>query len=109
MLKIDLDKFPSEKLIEFLSNAENLKILSDKIFFINDFVFTQDFSGLINKEEGINWLAKNRVFRLQGIFDTATYTILDNDYKISRNCLTFIKYNYIDDIKYKFSKILLKF
>ena len=51
LLKVDLDQFPSDKVIDILSNTENLKILSDNIIFKNDIDFTQDFSGLINKEE----------------------------------------------------------
>ena len=53
ILKVDLDQFPSDKVIEILSNTEKSKFLSDNIIFINDFDFTQDFSGLINKEEVI--------------------------------------------------------
>ena len=86
MLKTDFDSFLSDKVIEILSNAENAKLLSDNVFFfINDSAFTQDFSVLIKKEEVINWLPNKSEFRLQGIFDTATHTILDNDYKISGN------------------------
>ena len=102
MLKVDLDQFPSDKVIEILSNAENLKFLSDNNIFINDIDFTQDFSGLINKEEVITWLLFNRDFRMQGSYDLATHTILDNDFKISRNCLTFIKHTNNGDIRYKF-------
>ena len=50
MLKVDLDQFPSDKVIEILSNTENLKFLSNNDIFINDIDFTQDFSGLIKKE-----------------------------------------------------------
>ena len=56
MLKVDSDHFPSDKVIEILSNTDKSKFLSDNYFFINDIDFTQDFSGLINKEEVITWL-----------------------------------------------------
>ena len=102
MLKVDLDQFESDKVIEILSNTENLNFLSNNNIFINDIDFTQDFSDVINKEQVINWLLINRDFRMQQSYDLATNTILDNDFKISRNCLTFIKHINNGDIRYKF-------
>ena len=102
MLKVDLDHFQSDKVIEILSNTENLKFLSNNKIFINDIDFTQDFSGLIRKEEVIIWLLINRDFRMQQSYDLATHAILDNDFKICRNCLTFIKHTNNGDIRYKF-------
>ena len=102
MLKVDLDQFQSDTVIEILSNTENLKFLNENNIFINDIDFTQDFSGLINKEEVIDYLIMNCDFRLQGSYNLATHTILDNDYKISRNCLTFMKHTNNGDIRYKF-------
>ena len=106
MLKADFDQFPSDKIFETLSNTEILKFLSDNNVFINDIDFTQGFRGLIEKEEVITWLLINRKFRAQESYDLATHTILDNDFKISRNCLTFIKQTKNGDIRYKvFKKI----
>ena len=102
MLKVDLDQFQSDTVIEILSNEENIKFLSNNNIYINDIDFTQDFSGLIKKEEVINWLLDNRDFRMQGSYDLATHTILDNDYKVSKNCLTFIKNTNNGDVRYKF-------
>ena len=56
MLKVDLHHLSSDKVIEILSNTENSKFLSNNNIFINDIHFTQDFSGVIKKEEVINWL-----------------------------------------------------
>ena len=106
MLKVDLNQFPSDTVIEILSNLENIKFLSNNMIFINDIDFTQDFSGLIKKEEVIKWLLDNRDFRMQGSYDLATHTILDNDYKISKNCLTFIKHTNNGDVRYKFYKFV---
>ena len=39
---------------------------------------------------------------MQQSYDLATHTILDNDFKISKNCLTFIKHTNNGDIRYKF-------
>ena len=101
MIKVDLDQFSSDKVIEILSNTENINFLSINNIFINDIDFTQDFSGLINKEEVNNWLLINRDFRMQESYVLATHTILDNDFKIYRNCLTFNKHTNNGDIRYK--------
>ena len=55
LLKIDLDRLSSDNVIEILSNTEKIKFLSNNNIFRNDIDFTQDFSGLIKKEEVINW------------------------------------------------------
>ena len=102
MLKVDLDHFSTDKVIEILSNTENLKFLSDNNIFINDIDFTQDYSGLICKDQVIDYLINNCDFRMQGSNNLATHTILDNDLKLSRNCLTFIKHTNNGDIRYKF-------
>ena len=39
---------------------------------------------------------------MQQSFDLATHTILDNDFKISRNCIIFIKHTNNSDIRYRF-------
>ena len=39
---------------------------------------------------------------MQESYDLATHTILDKDFKISRNCVTFIKHTNNGDIRYKF-------
>ena len=39
---------------------------------------------------------------MQQSYDLATHTIFDNEFKISRNCLTFIKHTNNGDIRYKF-------
>ena len=49
MLKVDLNQFPSDKVIEIFSNTENMNFFSNNNIFINDIDFTQAFSGLINK------------------------------------------------------------
>ena len=102
MLKVDLDHFPSDKVFEIFSNEENIKFLSDNNVFINDIDITQDFCGLISKEQVIDYLINNCDFRMQGSYNLGTHTILDNDYKISRNCLTFIKHTNNGDVRYKF-------
>ena len=102
MVKVDLDQFESDKVIEIFSNEKNFNFLSDNKIFINDIDLTQDFSGLINKEQVIEYLINNCDFRMQGSSNLAKHTILDNDYKISKNCLTFIKHTNNGDIRYKF-------
>ena len=45
---------------------------------------------------------------MQGSVDLATHTILDNDFNISRNCLTFIKHTSKGDIRNIFSNKLVQ-
>ena len=78
MLQVDLNHFPSDKVIEILPNAENIKFSSNNSIFIIEIDFTQDFSSLINKEEVITWLLMNRDFRMQGLYGLATHTISYN-------------------------------
>ena len=85
MLQVDLNKFPSDKVIEILCNAEILIFSSNNSNFINDIGFTEDFSGLINKEEVITRLVTNRDFRMQGFYGLTTHTILDIFFKILEN------------------------
>ena len=88
--------------MELFWNPQNINFLIDKNVFINDIDFTQEFSGLIIEEEVMEYLRNNQSFRMQGFYDIATHTILDNDYKKSRNCLTFMKRTNNGDIRFKF-------
>ena len=108
MLKTDLDQFPSDKDIETLSISENLKFSSYNFIFINDPDLTQDFSGLIIKEEINTWLPINRNFRMKGWYDLASHTTLDNDFKNPRNCSTFVKHTNSGDIRYIFYNIFVQ-
>ena len=45
---------------------------------------------------------------MQGSYNLGTHTILDNDYKISRKCLTFIKHTNNGDVRYKFYNIFVQ-
>ena len=101
-LKVDSDSFPVDKVMELFWNPQNINFLNENSVFINDIDFTQNFSGLIDKEEVIEYLINNQNFRMQGSDDSATHTVLDNDYKISRNCLTFKNHTNNGDIRFKF-------
>ena len=100
-LKVDLDRIPTDKVIDNLSNADNLKFLANNVF-LDGIDFTQDFSGSYNKEEVVTWFLINRHVRMEKSYDLATHTILDNDFKISNICLTFTKHTNNGDIRYKF-------
>ena len=101
MLIVDLDNFKSDKFIETLSNAENSNCLNGNNIFNNDIYFTQDFSGLIKKEEIIDYLMNIQIFRKQGSYGLETHTILGNDFIKSRNCLKFMKVAKIGDVRCK--------
>ena len=102
MLKIDLDEFSADQIIETFSNSSNIEFLKENNLFLNDIDFTQDFSGVIKKEDVIQYLLSREDFRLQGTSEIAEHTILDNDFKISKNCLTFIKHTHNGDVRFKF-------
>ena len=104
MLKIDLDSFPVDKVIEIYRNAKKNNFPNKNNVYINDIDLTQDFSGLNKKEEIVDCLLGNHDFRVQMSFDLATRTILDKDYKIPRNCLTFMKHSGNGDIRFKIYK-----
>ena len=102
MVKVDLDKIEVNKIFSTFSDPMKIKYLADNNIFINDIDFTQDFSGVINKENVIKHLLSRDDFRLQGSSESAEHTILDNDFKISKNCLTFIKHTNNGDVRFKF-------
>ena len=101
-LKVDLDSFPTDRTIEIFPNEDNINLRTENSIFINDIDFTQDFTGLNNKEKVIEFLKNNRDFRIQNSYDRAAHAILDIDFKISRNCLTFKKHTNNGDIRSKF-------
>ena len=57
-------------------------------------IWISHFFGINQKtEEAIDFSLNNHGFPLEGSYETETLTILDNDYKISKKCLTFMKHN----------------
>ena len=44
----------------------------------------------------------NQEFRMQGLYDLATHTIFEKDYKLSKKCLIFMKHGYNVDIRFEF-------
>ena len=82
MLKEDLEHVPSDKVIEILSNPVNLKFLTENGNFIDNIEFTQVLSGFFREEEIIDSFLDNHDFQLQGSYETATHTILNNYYEV---------------------------
>ena len=81
MLKVDLDHLPSDKIIEIPSNPKNLKFSTESSDFFDDIDFTQVLSEFFKKEELLDFFLNNLDFRLQGSYETATHTMLNNYYK----------------------------
>ena len=91
MFKVDSYNFEYDKVIDILSNEENLKLLNENNIFNDDNDFTQDFTGLIMKEEVTDSVLTNHEFRKQGTYELAKHTILDIAFESLKNCLTFMK------------------
>jgi hypothetical protein len=77
-----------------------LKTFLDSVFaeniFLLDFDFTADFAGTMNKQELINHLINKHNFNFQSdknffkFSHKKSFTILDNDYKVGKDCLSWI-------------------
>ena len=102
MLKVSLPDVELDKVLKLVSDTATQQTLSNNGFYINDIDITQDFAGLINKREVITYLTTEHDYRLQGSFTNADYTILDNDNKVGRNCLTFLTNDDNAAVRYKF-------
>ena len=59
--------------------------------FVKDFDVTIDLAGSFDKEEVIDFLVKNKDFRMEGDKCEAPRTILDNDKFVGANCLSYME------------------
>ena len=58
-------------------------------YFLKDIDITMDYVGTFDKYELVEYLTKEEGFREEGDGGEADRVIVDNDYKVGRNCLTF--------------------
>ena len=96
------------KLLKIIEMQKKFNFLNENIVYISDIDLTQGFSGLNKKEELVDCLLGNHDFRMQMSFDLATRTILDKEFKIPRNCLTFMKHSGNGDIRLKIYKKIVQ-
>lgn len=55
-----------EKVYNIITNTEVLVILNKEGIFVHDIDFTQDFQGVINKQQVIKYLLQQESFRFEG-------------------------------------------
>src|SRR5436190_2881314 len=89
--KIELADVNLETLLKDL--PEILKQLRIEHYYLLDLDITQDFSGIFNKEEMIEYLTENFNFCKQGQFKKDNKIIVDNDNTVGKDCLTWLNYN----------------
>ena len=75
------------KVMDFLRTAD----LATIGMTVKDIDVTMDYAGSFDKEEVIQHLVANEDFRVQGSSDDASRTIVDNDARVGRNCLTYME------------------
>ena len=78
---------PYERVMGFLRSAE----LASISMVIEDIDITMDYAGSFDKAEVIEHLVANEDFRLQRESNSALRTVVDNDFIVSRNCLTYME------------------
>ena len=107
-IKVALPDIGLEKIYNIITNTEVLATLNKEGIYINDIDFTQDFHGVINMQEVIEYLLQQDGFRMEGdeIEDSKeqkqTNTILNNNFYVGQNCLTFISVSEYGSVRYKF-------
>ena len=79
-----------------------IKFINNEGFYINDIDFTQDFAGVINKKEAIQYLIDNNDYIMEGSNNYGDYRIMDNDKLVGKNCLTIIHNTEHGRVRYKF-------
>ena len=85
--KIACPNIEYAKVMEFLRTAD----LATIGMIVKDVDVTMDYAGSFDKGEVIDHLVENEHFRVQGSFDDATRTIVDNDARVGRYCLTYME------------------
>ena len=75
------------KVMEFLRTAD----LATIGMVVKDIDVTMDYAGSFDKAEVIEHLLANEGFRIQGDKSNAFRTIVDNDARVGRNCLTYME------------------
>ena len=84
-IKVALPTIPVNDVFALITNEEANKSFNDEGIYINDINFTQDFAGVINKEEVIQYLIENNDYVMEGSNATGDYVIMDNDKLVGKN------------------------
>lgn len=62
-----------------ITSEDAIKSFSNEGIYIDNIDFTQDFAGVINKTEVIQYLIVNKNYVMEGYNDNEDYIIMDND------------------------------
>ena len=101
-IKVALPAVPIDNVFELITNPTIIKSFNDEGIYINDIDFTQDFAGVINKEEVVRYLIENKDYVMEGYNTTGDYIIMDNNKLVGKNCLTFLHNTEHGRVRYKF-------
>ena len=91
-----------DNIFALITNEETIKSFNNESIYINGIDFTQDFAGVIHKEEVIQYLIDNNDYVMEGSNASGDYVIMDNDKFVGKNCLTFIHNTEHGAVRYKF-------
>ncbi|KAK8838418.1 hypothetical protein M9Y10_033047 [Tritrichomonas musculus] len=101
-IKVALPTIPITDIFALITSEDAIKSFNNEGIYINDIDFTQDFAGVINKTEVMQYLIENKNYVMEGYNDTGDYIIMDNDKLVGKNCLTFIHNTEHGRVRYKF-------
>lgn len=85
--KVSCANLPMDRVLQYLRS----EAYTGFGLFLKDIDFTIDLCGSFDKEEVKEYLIQNSGFRMAGSWDEQPRTILDNETKVGRNCLTFME------------------
>ena len=102
MLKVSLPDLPLVNVLKLVCEKETKDILEFNGFYINDIDITQDFMGVINKEQVINYLIEEKDYIKEGEGTNGHNIILNNNNTVSSHCLSFLRHTPEATIRYKF-------
>lgn len=111
-IKVALPDVELNVILDIITNRDVIDSFNKEGLFINDVDITQDYKGVINKKNIIDYLLTKPNFRFakeymdaedwEQFVDINGCTILDNDNLVGGNCLTFISKSIYGTVRYKF-------
>lgn len=111
-IKVALPNEEQNVILDIITNRDVIESFNKEGLFINDVDITQDYKGVINKKNIIEYLLTKPNFRFakeymdaedwEEFVDINGCTILDNDNLVGGNCLTFISKSIYGTVRYKF-------
>ena len=97
-VKVALQDTPIENVMQICTCMQTL---TNNGIYVNDMDFTQDYRGVIDKTQVIEYLVNQHEYRIDADSDEDDYHILSNDEVVSLNCLSIIHSTEQCRIRYK--------